>query len=69
MIESRTSGYASLEVFNALGQKVSTVFQGHLVAGIGRSIDVSLNTKGQTMLIYVLQMNGRRISGKLIHIE
>ncbi len=69
VIHSRVSGYASLEVFNVLGQKIRTLFQGHLTKGFGKTVEFAVPLAEQTMLIYVVRMNDQRVTGKLMHIR
>ncbi|RYZ40405.1 MAG: T9SS type A sorting domain-containing protein, partial [Sphingobacteriales bacterium] len=69
VIESPVSGKASLEVFNILGQKVQTVFQGQVTAGISQIVEYSVPPASQGNLMYTLNMNGKRVTGKLMYIK
>ena len=65
-VESPLSGQGSLELFNVLGQKVTTVYQGLISEG-RQSFDVHLSGRQPANLVYVLQVGGKRVTGKLFH--
>jgi hypothetical protein len=67
VIQSPVSGQASLEVFNMLGQKVQTVFQGHVEAGRGQTVDYNVPQANRGNLIYILRVGNQKATGKLIH--
>ncbi|WMI68362.1 T9SS type A sorting domain-containing protein [Mangrovimonas sp. YM274] len=55
----------SLELMNLLGQRVKMVFEGDLKQG-ENSYNVNLPALQNNTLIYVLTVNGERVTGKLI---
>jgi hypothetical protein len=61
----KQSGKASLELFNMNGQKVKTVFQGQLSAGIQR-FSFALPAAQRSMLFYIFRMGSEKRSGKLL---
>jgi hypothetical protein len=65
-IESPVSGQGSLEVFNTLGQKVQTVFQGQIDAGT-RQIDFAVPSSVKSNLIYVFRVGEHQVTGKLMN--
>jgi hypothetical protein len=65
-IESPVSGQGSLEVFNTLGQKVQTVFQGQIDAG-QKQIDFAVPSSIKSNLIYVFRVGGHQVTGKLMN--
>ena len=65
VVTSPQAGYGTLEVMNMLGQKVKTVYQGQIQAG-GQSFEMSLPSGRFTSLFYILRINGKQITGKLI---
>ncbi|MER3463696.1 MAG: hypothetical protein C4329_04030 [Chitinophagaceae bacterium] len=67
VIESPVSGQGTLEVFTTLGQRVQVVYQGFVAAGKGQVIDYKVPVKNRTNLIYVLTINGQRVTGKLLN--
>jgi hypothetical protein len=67
VIQSPVSGPASLEVFNMLGQKVQTVFQGYVEAGSGKSLEYDVPVANRGNLIYILRVGDQQATGKLIH--
>ena len=69
VIQSPVSGMASLEVYNLLGQKVQTVFQGHINAGKDRSIEYNVPSANRTNLIYIFRLGNQTATGKLIHLN
>lgn len=66
-LESPVSGNGTLEVYNMVGQKVSTVFQGYVFAGRQLFIDYKVLPAHRGNLIYVLKVGNQRVSGKLIN--
>ena len=66
-IKSSVDGQGSLQVFNLLGQKINTVFQGFLSAGIERVVEYNVPAAARQNLIYVLSVNGERVTGKLLN--
>ena len=69
VINPVVSGKASLEVFNLSGQKIGTLYQGHVEAGVGQTIEYSVPQASRTNLVYVLKMGKERITGKLLQGE
>jgi hypothetical protein len=67
VIQSPVSGPASLEVFNMLGQKVQTVFQGYVEEGSGKLIEYDVPVANRGNLIYILRVGDQQATGKLIH--
>ena len=65
-INSPEAGQGSLEVFNVLGQKVKTVYQGHIINGM-QSFELNLPEVLRSTLIYRFTVNGKQITGKLIY--
>ncbi len=65
-IESTVSGKGSLVVYNLLGKKVTTVFEGDVYAGSKQIVDFTLPTLDQSNYIYKFTLNGKQIVGKLI---
>jgi hypothetical protein len=68
-IESPVSGQGSLEVYNLIGQKVETVYQGYLMAGRGHTVEYNVPQAKRTTLIYVLKVGGQQVTGKLINVR
>jgi hypothetical protein len=68
-IESPVSGQGSLEVYNLIGQKVETVFQGFLIEGRGQTVEFKVAPANRTNLIYVLRVGGQQVTGKLINVK
>ncbi len=66
VIQSTVSGKGTLEVFNITGQKVATLFQGHVEAGVGRTVDYNVPEAGRTNLIYVFKVGKERVTGTLL---
>jgi hypothetical protein len=66
IIQSPKAGRATLEVYNMLGQRMATLFEGQLSANETRNVDFNAPVNHRTNLIYMLRMNGEQISGKLM---
>jgi hypothetical protein len=66
MIKSAYSGVGSLDIYNLQGQKVKNVYSGYIRAGssyFDLKIADNVNT---SQLIYVLSINGEKVTGKLL---
>jgi hypothetical protein len=55
-------------VYNALGQKVRTVFQGNVVKG-AQNFSLQLPIRQQANLIYVLRVGDKQVSGKILQLN
>lgn len=62
------AGNGSLELFNLMGQKVATVFQGFIPAG-RQQWEASLPVQTASTLVYVLNVDGRKVTGKLFRLS
>jgi hypothetical protein len=58
----------SLDIYNMLGQKVKTVYQGYIAAGT-RIFELSLPTQQISNLVYVLRIGDKQITGKILQIN
>jgi PKD repeat protein len=67
VIESKQSGQGSLEVYNMSGQKVKTIFQGHISVGMQR-FSLNLPAQQRSNLFYLFRVGNQRVAGKLLHI-
>ncbi|MFM7015025.1 MAG: T9SS type A sorting domain-containing protein, partial [Bacteroidota bacterium] len=61
-------GNATLEVFNMFGQKVETVFQGYIKAGV-RTFDLNITNGFQSNYIYRFTIGGKQLTGKLFKVQ
>jgi hypothetical protein len=61
-------GKGTLEIFNMLGQKVKTVFQGQVLQGTN-TFQVALPLLRSGQLVYVLTTGDKRITGKLLQLN
>jgi hypothetical protein len=68
VVTSPVAGNGSLEVVNMLGQKIKTVFQGHILAG-SQSFEMSLPNQQHSTLIYIFRMGDKQITGKLLKLN
>ena len=66
IIDSKISGQGSLEVYNITGQKVKTVFQGYISAGI-RTFTFEPSGRQTSSLIYIFRVENERVTGKLLY--
>jgi hypothetical protein len=67
IISSPVSGTATLDVFNLQGQKVKTIFQGTVTANIAQIIEYHVADVSRQSLVYIVTMNGERVTGKLLN--
>ena len=68
-MKSAVSGKGSLELYNMMGQKVATVFQGYVQKGQAQTIQFSVSGAQRGSLIYVFSVGDQRTSGKLIGLK
>jgi hypothetical protein len=66
VVTAPESGQGSLEIFNTLGQKVKTVHQGLITEGT-QTFDFNVPLAQRATLMYVLRLNGRQLTGKLLN--
>ncbi|MGN6295415.1 MAG: hypothetical protein ACTHM7_01430 [Ginsengibacter sp.] len=68
-LQSAVSGQGSLELYNMLGQKIKTVFQGYVQKGEIKTIDYSVPGGQHTNLIYLFKVGNERKTGILIGVK
>jgi hypothetical protein len=68
VVNSPNAGNGSLEVYNMLGQRVKTVYQGRINAG-NNSFEMTIPKKQQATLIYVFKVDGKQTTGKLLQLN
>ena len=66
-LQSPLSGQGSLEVFNMLGQRMATVYQGFIEAGKTKVVEFNVPDANRTSLIYSFKVGNQRVSGKVLH--
>ena len=66
-IKSTVSGQGSLDVFNMVGQKVKTVYQGYVHANTEQVVEYRVPDVSRQNLIFVMTVNGERVTGKLLN--
>ncbi|MES2430588.1 MAG: hypothetical protein V4556_06590 [Bacteroidota bacterium] len=64
-ITSPVSGIGTMEVYNMIGQKIATVYKGHLFAGIPVRMNYNFLSSNSNNLIYILKVGSYKVSGKL----
>jgi hypothetical protein len=67
-INAPESGFGRLELFNLLGQKVKTIYEGYIHAGPSY-YDLNLNGRSSSGFVYLFTLGNNRISGKLLQLE
>jgi hypothetical protein len=68
-ITSSVSGNATLDLYNLMGVKLATIYQGYLFAGNQQVINYKVPAKYKGTLIYVLTIGNQQINGKLIELR
>ena len=68
VITTPVSGKGSLDVYNMMGQKVRTVYQGFIPAGT-QTFQMSSEKQQVANLIYVLRIDEKKLSGKILQIN
>jgi hypothetical protein len=65
-VQSNVSGRGSLELYNMLGQRVKTIFEGEVQKGQVKTIEYAVPGAQRSGLIYMFRVGNERTSGKLI---
>jgi hypothetical protein len=68
-LKSEVTGRGTLELYNMLGQKVKTVFQGQVNAGQVQTIEYAVPVSQRSNLIYVFRVGAEQTSGKLVGLK
>ena len=68
VVETNLAGTASIEVYNLMGQKLSTVYQGYLTKGT-HNFELNLPAQQRSHLVYSVTLAGRRVTGKVIRLN
>jgi hypothetical protein len=68
-LESSLTGHGVLEVYNLMGQKIQTVFEGTVFAGKSQVIQYNVPVQNRTSLTYRFTVNNKTVSGKLINLR
>jgi hypothetical protein len=68
VVTSPVSGKGSLDVYNSLGQKIKTVYQGNINKGI-QNFELRLSQRQVSNLVYVLRVDGQQVSGKILQVN
>jgi hypothetical protein len=68
VVTSPVAGRGNLEVYNMMGQKVKTVYQGFITAGT-QTFELSMPKQQISNLVYVLRIGDKKMSGKILQIN
>lgn len=68
-LKSSVSGQGALELYNMLGQKVKTIFQGYVQANQAQAIEYAVPGEQRVNLIYLFRVGAEKTSGKLIGLK
>jgi hypothetical protein len=68
-LNSTVSGMGSLDLYNMLGQKVKTVYQGRFEKGKVQVVEYNVPATQRTNLVYVFTVGDQRTTGKLIGVK
>jgi hypothetical protein len=68
VVNAPASGNGSLEVYNIMGQKVKTVYQGHINSG-NQTFELTIPKKQQSTLIYLFRVGDQKVTGKLLQLN
>jgi hypothetical protein len=66
IITSPVAGKGSLDIYNTLGQKVKTVFQGVVDAGATKTFEYTVPSANRSPLMYVFRVGDHKVTGKLV---
>jgi len=68
MITNPEAGSGTLDIYNMTGQKIKTVYQGNIPAGVSY-FDLTLATKQVANHVYVLRIGDKKMTGKILQIN
>jgi hypothetical protein len=68
-VVSPVSGMASMDLYNIVGQKLKTVYQGYLQAGITQIIEYNVPSPYKGALIYTLKVGDQQVNGKIVQMK
>lgn len=68
VVNAPVSGKGTLEVYNSLGQKIKTIYQGTINKGT-QNFELRLPVRQQANLIYVLRVGDKQLSGKVLQLN
>jgi len=68
VVTTPISGKGSLEVYNMMGQKVRTVYQGFIAAGT-QTFQMNSQKQQVANLIYVLRIGDKKMTGRILQIN
>jgi hypothetical protein len=66
-LQSDVSGQGSLEIYNTMGQKIHTVYQGHVEAGQTLVKEYNVPLSQRQSLIYIFKVGDQKTTGKLLN--
>jgi hypothetical protein len=65
-IQTKVSGQAQLVVYNTLGQRVKTIYNGYIQANKSQVIEYKTPSPSQGSLFYTFTIGGKQVTGKLL---
>ncbi|MDB5277523.1 MAG: hypothetical protein JWR61_2478 [Ferruginibacter sp.] len=68
VVNSEVSGNGNLDLYNLMGQKIKTVYQGYIAAG-SQSFELTMTAKQVANMFYVLRIGNKKMSGKIMQIN
>jgi PKD repeat protein len=67
-VQTDIAGYGSLQVYNIMGQKVKTVYEGYVAAG-KQNFTLTLPVQQRANLVYIFKVGGKQVQGKLLQLR
>ncbi|MEJ7829468.1 MAG: hypothetical protein WKF91_14765, partial [Segetibacter sp.] len=68
-LTSSVSGQGSLELYNMMGQKMKTLYQGFIEKGRMQKIEFNVPSAQRSNLIYIFRVGNQSVTGKLINLK
>jgi hypothetical protein len=65
-VQASESGRGSLELYNIMGQKIKTVFEGYIDKGQAKTVEYNVPFTQRAMMVYVFRIGNQKTAGKLI---
>lgn len=68
-LEAPVSGQGTLELYNMLGQKIKTVYEGYFEKGKVQTINYSVPTALRSNMTYLFRIGNQKTTGKLVGLK
>jgi hypothetical protein len=68
VVNAPAAGNGRLDIYNVMGQKIKTVYQGYINSG-SNSFELTISKKQQQTLVYIFSVGDKKVTGKLLQLN